>query len=418
MIMPTIPEVPKDRKYLHTDRRFYVFRSVVRSMGFTPPFLLKYQKRNHPVLGRPLIPIYKEFKRLCKSGEWRTYDYELFPLDDLQRIVDARKVIPDGTENPTVAQRAAQLNLSPEGLRWRINAGKVAAEPDVVAHQVRAKLKGKVSNHVQFATVQRIKVDEVQKPDPKKQPVPLPECSRRIGIPLATLHTWRRKGASGLTCGLLGKKFQTKPFEGTTSHGHQRGMDGIDPTDLAVLEQRWQEAKCGRIIRDDGTYLSPLTIDDEFELPGSNTPPSMVLANRRHRSSEEIGRPIRSIDGHYLDCNGKLTFGKSYHEADAEALFPRKKPAPPVSAAKSPALSAVPIVEPPARSKRGGRPRDAGTERRLELCYRMHTDGAKYDNVRLALEREFGLKDVPDMDISRDAKRYATRHRLPFSPRS
>ena len=39
-----IPDLPVDGHVKHTDGQTYVVRSVALSMGFTPPFLLKWKK--------------------------------------------------------------------------------------------------------------------------------------------------------------------------------------------------------------------------------------------------------------------------------------------------------------------------------------------------------------------------------------
>jgi hypothetical protein len=325
-----IPDLPADGRWTHVDGQDYVLGNIARGMGFTAPFLVKYRSKRHPLFGHKLTVIEVGFQQRRSNGNVCRQKFDLYLLSELTLLQNAREQAGltsnarrSGTRTrrarPTIPEVAKSLGITEGAVRHEIRVGNInVAGAEWIPHRVRAEVNGRIVFSTQFKKVQRLHKNGLQR---KRLAgfISLPEAARRSGIPLATWHTWTRQEI----CNLLEAKLVTSSERAFTDHQHYRKMDCIEIADYDLIVKRFKEAKDGRIARLDGMYLSPVTVSQDFALPAENTPPSMILANRRRWNSEELGRPIRSIKAHYLDSGGKLTYGECYQEADVEKLFKR-----------------------------------------------------------------------------------------------
>ena len=335
---PEIPTVPADGRWKHVDGHIYVLRVVALLMGFTPPFLVKYRKKAHPALDRQIATITKEFRRQQSNGVW-VCSYELYALNDLEQILAARRqaasVHSDG--RLTLREAAGKTGRKAGALAHEIERGNISCEFVVEPRTIRTELKGKTTTFVLFRKVRRVHPDDLARPLPGDNgKVPLPEAARRSGI---SLHMWHHFTQNANP--LLGHKLVTTECRGITAHGHYRKMDCITVAEYETVVARWEEAKAGRSRRPDGTYISPVVADREFDLGVPGRPPAMVLNDRKWRPSPILDRPILTVEGHYLGPNGKLIHGQLFFEADVALLFKRKRPAPPAVPAAQSFQSAV-----------------------------------------------------------------------------
>ncbi|MBO0699619.1 MAG: hypothetical protein J2P46_14585 [Zavarzinella sp.] len=322
-----VPEWPASGQYQHSDGRTYVSRRVALTMGFTPVFLVRYRRRPHPALGRPLLCLRRKRFRFARAGGRTAIQCrDLYALTDLEGIQGARSAAesPAADEWPTLMKAAPACGLTPGGLAGRVKSGKVKVEVVKVPTVVRPKKLDRPV--VQFVKVRRVCPEDL-KPGPAAETgrVSLAAAAAASGIRLSTWHLWVRRD----NCPALGKKLSAKRGSFETAHGAQREGPMIDRADYEAIVRVYEEAREGRLVRDGKVYLAPPTIAREFKLPEGPTSPRALLANRRHEPAAQLERTIDSIDGHYLGKRGKLIHGKCYLQEDVEALFRRVRPAPP-----------------------------------------------------------------------------------------
>jgi hypothetical protein len=364
-----IPEVPADGRFVHTDRAGKKTPCILRRnllTEFTPLFLDKWKKRNHPAIGRRLTCVHKRFRRTFSDGTVRVCNYEGFAEEDVNAIRAARKKQLDPKIVP-LADRARQLGLTPQAFHSKAHAGKLPAttKSECIPRIVQANLKGKVCTFVQFAHVRCVQSDQLKRDGVCDDLISFPDCARQWGIDLARFHAIVRKSKvllpdvtlkvhEGYGFTAHGKK-RTHSNHRAHNKAHYRPLKYLSRQDFAKLTEAWEEAKAGRLRRGNRVYLSPPTIATEYKLP-ENTPPSMTLRNRAAYAPSTLGREMDSIDGPYLAAapepggsrrrrrsrtqepgrrrrsptQAKLTRGQCWLESDLEVLFPRKKPKPAV----------------------------------------------------------------------------------------
>lgn len=387
----TVPDLPADGQWRSDQGELYVTHATALGMGFTPPFLKKYRTRNHVALGRPIDCTRQKFRHARSNGMVTHHGYFLYALSDLSLIRAAR------------AGAAAAAGPNP------VNGYL----PKTVVMRSRPGARGKVC--VQFV---KSRPPRPKRMIPADDRISLPDAARRLGIPLATLHTWTRR-----ECPFLERRLST-----TKRPGRTRDVDCIDPADYQVIARHFGEARTGRLIRASRAYLSPPAADREFVLPRGRSSARQFLENRRRSLPVAGGQRLRTIDGYYLDGNGRGQFGKCYYEEDLK-LFRRRRPAPPAAALPpEPAQASIGTCDdrPPTgaaqfgtaekatRPSIGGRRRSEATEEVYRFCYQMF-GAAKRSTIMKKAAEMFG-KRAPKQEphVTLFAKRHAANNNLPW----
>ena len=385
----------------------YALRWVAIAMGFTPPFLTKWRGKAHPALGRPIGCVKRLFE-VSRGGFAPTRrKLELWLLSDLQALRNAREGKPP--VGKSIAEAAKSISRTPSNVAQLRRRGKIGGknrwEP------VAVEMNGR--NTVQFKKIAHIEPADLERPALPTDRISLPDAARETKTPLATLHTWVRRG-----CPLLGgKKLPAETKSGFTNHHHYRELRTIARADLAIIRERLHEAAKGWLVRDSKIFVSPAFVGDYFRMPPGKTPVRMHLSNRNWRS------PIETAEGVYVGSDRRLTDGKYWHIDGVEEHFDRKKPLPPELEHARRSTPNVRQEEPvagsvghqnsekPPSGRRGPRKRKS-TQEVYRACYDLLTSHPRRTVMRLLRERftdAIYLSSLPKVEsqVTTYARRYA-----------